>query len=344
MTDIALPYDLCPSKVTWTLDRNVADVESPFSRVNQAQGRPGDRWRAAVTWDEMDGDKAHVLAAWLDQISKGRNYALLPVQQNDLSRSSLAVVSSLQSAWAAAGSLTGWTATNLRNPGVRGGFLCVTPTAVGAAYYERTITVTANGKYLLIFDVPDQPASYQITITDGASTPITLYDSGVSAAYGRQAVLLASTTSSMVVRLSALGGPAAITLYGDISLAKAVSSGGGSAGQKVISNLVGLPVSDYSGLKHFVAGQFVTVKTSAGFELKRAALNTDLQTSSTFGVGVRAGSFFAFEPALRGNVAGLDVMVFLEPWCRMRLAKRESSASISAPLQHGFSVDFVEEL
>lgn len=346
MTDIALPYDLCPSKITWTLNRNIAVAESPTSRVTQEQGRAGDRWQATVNWENLIDGRAYALASYLDQVSKVGNYALLPVLHNEL-RSDFTKTESLllTQGWTKPAELAKWgVATNLyarivtshlhlRNLGSTPGPL------------SRQLPVVPNYPVAIVLDIPAYlGAGWRLFANSGATALLDVGGSGVSG-MGRKTFQVIPTTTLLTINIyaSQSATPFAQQDFGDLQVYQVTRSEGASAGATVMG-VKGQYTGDGIEAEAFKAGQFVTLETSAGFELKRLLEDVrPIGGAVENGVSVYAGGNGVFEPALRGAVA-FNSTVYHHPWCRMRLASRASSADISAPLLHGFNVDFIEQL
>ena len=107
-TSLIAKHELGPaSKVSLTLDRNVAVVESPFTRTAQRQIRGGARWRATLDYDPYTGEEVDHMVAWMDRVSRGD--ALVSLDNDANVEGGTFVPVELGSSWAAG--TTGWTST-----------------------------------------------------------------------------------------------------------------------------------------------------------------------------------------------------------------------------------------
>jgi len=347
VTDIALPSGLCPARVTWTLERNRALEESPYSRVAQTQGRPGDRWRATVSWPVLYGDDPYVLATWLDQVSKVGNHALVPVAQNDMTgtESGSTAFADLVKPWRE-NQFTGWVGQNLLTPPyLDGPQVVVFGNQNPPAYIAKGFSVTPLASYVLMFDVPVLGGPFRVTVFDGQGILFDVGGPGGSTAYGRQLARVFPRDSSLTIFLYSSNDSAAFkkAIYGDIVLYRSYSQQSSvAAGSSLFQVQGGINQAPNSG---FRSGQFVVIPTTQGNELKRLRNSVQMVSGGSLNglVNSHVGDTY-IEPPLRGSVANQAAIYHHKPWCRMRLATAVSSADITPPLLHGFSVDFVEEL
>ena len=351
MTDIAFPTLIGGAQLDWKLERNVTQLSNPLSKTIQRVVRGGDRWRATVQIPVLVGDEAARVCAWLDQISRGDNAGLVPVFQNDTTsvESGGTYFAEMQASWRNRAPALDWTSVNLvSTPYVSGLYANLYSGATAGAYMQRTFTVIANLPYNVVLDVPAQVTPGSMVVGNAGFSTI-YYDGRPAPASGRIAITVVPTTSALSIQLAPANGTTtfAQSLFGDLSISRAyvaqsVSAAGannvqiiGSDNANVVANLV----------PAFKAGQFLTITTSKGFELKRLQNPVETITGSVLNTIAVSGSGRAyFEPALRGSVAINAGIKHLVPWCRMLLASPTSQSNVTPPLRHAFSFDLMEDV
>lgn len=341
MTDIAFPSLIGAAQLDWRLDRNVAVFTNPISKTVQRVARGGDRWHATVTVPTIQGSDAARVSAWLDQVSRGDNWGLVPVFQNDTTgtESASANFSSLQGPWATAG-LTGWSATNCIQNYVSDGMLVLFSGSTAPGYISKTFTVVVGAPYEIIVDTPPQSGNNRITAICGSTV---LSGDAAAPVYGRRRIIVTPTTTAMTVFLYAGGDTDTFSraVYGDLSITRAFTiETAAAAGSTELLVQGGLDGTD-----NFKAGQFVCISTTAGMELKRVMRTVRMIGGVTVnGININHFGRLSIEPALRGSVAASEAINHVSPWCRMQLANPSSQAVIGPPLRHGFSVELIEDV
>lgn len=357
MSDILFPPGLAPRRVTWTLERSVATFESPLSFASQRVARSGARWRASIEMPPLNAEDTGLLNAWLDQISRADHVGIVPVFQNDRAGtdSEQALFGNPQPAWHEPGAFTGWSALNLTQSPVLAGrdLLVVANGATGPAAqarYQKTFTVLPDVPHTIIVDVPPQAAPGGLGISNGSGSSLYV-DTRSAPAVGRQVFTVTSNDTGFRVQLYAAGGQTnfAQSLFGPVQVVRSyVVQTAASAGATSLTLIgpdasAGNPYRVTNLVRALKPGQFVTVRRASGaVELKRVRLAADALIGALFGATSVAVGPLAFEPALSSALAVNDRIVTHAPWCRMRLAEPNSSATIDAPMFGGFAFDLVE--
>ena len=343
MADIAFPSPLCPRRVTWTLERAVATFESPLSFASQRVARAGARWRASVEMPPLDAADSFALSACLDQVSRADNVLLMPVFQNTLaSEAHIQLGANKLRSWAD-GELTagGWVPAANLYPSVQSGYLRLQAFG-GTGALSRSVTVAASQAHVVVVDLPVFSSGWIVVVRTGASFATLLYDSSAVGPLspGRLVIPVVPTTTALQISLFNTVSTSAEVTYGDVAvyqcaLSNATAAAGATAFQmQGYGNYSGAPTAGFSLLK---AGQFFSVRTTRGVELKRAGKDIMLQGSG--GGPVTVATYF--EPPLRGALASAEPVLHL-PYCRMRLAEPNSAVTIDAPNFGGFAFDLVE--
>lgn len=345
MTDIAFPSGLAPSSMEWRLERNVARFESPTSRAVQTVARGGDRWHCTLTMPQLTGEDAGILVAWLDQISRAEHCGLLPALHNRLTSKFAVGAPPLLSSWRN-GELSNWTVLSTVRARVAGGRLVLRNLADPAASIRRAVATAIGATYVLIVDIPTYTASCRVVI--GTSNFSSVFVQSVNPPAGRLILKFVATTASTGVSLQA--GPGVSpgeydeATFGDVLLFRVLETDtAASAGTAAIS-LLG---DDYDGSTsdQMSIGQFFSVVTTAGIELKRSLKAVSGLEGVTYnGRAVNGGGQCAFEPALRAPVALNAAIIHSQPWCRMRLADANSVSTISAPNFTGTTIELIEDV
>lgn len=343
MADIPFPPGLAPRRVTWTLERAVATFESPLSFASQRVARAGARWRTSIEMPPLEAPDSRLLSGWLDQVSRADNCGLVPVFQNTLaSEAHIQLGANKLRTWAD-GELTagGWVAAANLFPSVQSGFLRLQAFG-GTGPLARSVTVAASQAHVVVVDLPAFSSGWVVVVRTGASFATLLYDSSAVGPLspGRLVIPVVPTTNALQVSLFNTVSTSAEVTYGDVAVYQCALSNSAAAASATAfqmqgyGNYSGAPTAGFS---LFKLGQFFSVRTTRGIELKRAGKDIMLQGSA----GGPATVATAFEPPLRGALAMNEPILHL-PFCRMRLTEPNSSATIDAPLFGGFAFDLVE--
>ncbi len=337
MTDFLHPPGIVPMSMAWQLQKNQSKATNPYSNTGPRNDRGGDLWTATVDYAPLVGEEAALMHACLHQISKAGNAILMPVFQNDMAgmESATATFANMQAPWREAGP-TGWFAVNLlETPRVVDRLLEVygNGTSAGGNYIYRTFTVVPGAFYQLCVDVPQQSAPGTMYIADGGTGVATI------TGYGRLSTIVSPTAATLTVSLTtSVFFP---TYYGDFQIARVMTlESASAAGAFEVVTLGGLNDT----LSNFKVGQFVNVRTTAGYELKRVIRTVrQIGRVTVNGVGVNHVGRMPIEPALRGSAAQYAAIVHNAPVCRMILSPGPIGSTISAPLREGFRLQFIEE-
>ncbi len=343
MTDIAFPSGLVPSSMEWRLERNVARFESPTSRAVQTVARGGDRWHCTLTMPQLTGEDAGILVAWMDQISRPDNWALISPLHNLMSgtESASAAFSNLQPSWRNGG-LSGWNWGNLVfSPYTSGGTVVIYSNQNPPVYIQKSFAVVAGAYYLITLDVPPQLSNTRLT---ASSCSTVLISALASRTYGRLRWLVAAAAAEMLVTIYSGSDTDSFSqaIYGDLSIVRvnlvqsAVSTG---------TNDMDCFGGQNESINMFRIGQFISLLTINGIELKR--LTRDVRQIGGIvynGLTVNHRGHCQFEPALRAPVAQYNPVVHLNPVCRMRLADANSVSTISAPNFTGTTIELIEDV
>lgn len=332
MTDIALPYDLAPSQIDWRLVRNVAVAESPISRSVQRQARPGDRWQATLRWDVLDRRRASALAAWLDEASRADREALIPAYGTERLRGAYAANgrAAMTRPWHAQGEMAQWVfPAGLSSAlGTRGARLWQTDATL--RYAERTFTLPQSARVAVTADLPAVTLwGAIIELRQGGSTVASATYTPAQAATAGRALVASGTlpagTASVRLAIQAIPGEME---FGDVLAQMALSvSAIASPGTRSMN------VTGASGTPALVAGEMLTVQTSAGWELLRVTHDA---------YAVSSPMTIYFEPALRGTLAAGAAVLVAYPFARMRVAESASAATYEGPVKSAFALDLVE--
>lgn len=346
MTDIAFPSELAPASMDWRLERNVTTLTNPLSKTNQYIGRGGDRWRCTLTMPTLNDVDAGILTAWLDQISRADNWALInPFQSLAAGTESGTSFIDMNGSWRsqvnAAGTFPNWNQNNLLLPGyLNAGYASIYGNATTPASMTRNFTVVVGAYYLVAVDFPPQEFPGRIRVKCGSTV---LFDSGSVSMPGRIVALVSPTTTTMQVLLYAgFDGTAyANTFYGDVSVARAYTvEQAAPAGLNTIV-IQGAQTTSAS----LRVGQFVSIPSSAGYELKRLTRDVIQVGGGTLnGISVNHAGRMAFEPALRGAVAVNAAIQHVDMVCRMKLATPSSISQVSAPNFTATTFELIEDV
>ena len=349
MTDIVWPPGLLPSEMTWSLVRNQQRSRNPYSGTMQRNDRGGDLWSCRLQMPTLAEPDSGLLAAWMDQISRAGNAGLVPVFQNfSRGQSAAAAFAQLQAPWFERDASLDWTGqTLLATVYLRNRDLTLYASGSASAGTEarlsRSFTVAQGLPYLVTFDIPvqTQPGGYRIT--DGSTTLVDQRAAPPGA--GRFMHLVYPGTTTLQVFLYAETGQQAFasSRFTAVSVQRAfIAQTTANAGGTLV-NLFGAASAAVPSLTHGV-GQFISVQTSAGWELKRLISDIDMISSSTInGVSVLHQGRALVEPALRGTVSANAGTVHRDPVCRMILNEAVSAASVQAPLRSGFVFELIED-
>ncbi|MCK9194052.1 MAG: hypothetical protein M0P19_09305 [Nevskia sp.] len=343
MTDILMPPTLRPASMTWTLERNEARFESPTSRTVQRVARGGDRWRCTLQLPQLVDDDAGALNAWLDQISRADNAALVPVTQNALiGESAGTAFADQQILFANRQPALDWTSIGLLQPiYTRSGDAVLYAMTTSAA--RRIFPVTQGLPYEIIIDIPPQtfPGGYYISNVGGLD--INRRDAPPGAGEFRHLVIAGSANLTLFLYAGNGNQSYIPSHFRRVSVARVYLNEAAAA-----AGAVQLPI--YGGASGIVtrtlaAGQFFNVVSGAGLELKRVQADVDQIGAITLnGITVNHLGRCVFEPALRGPVPINSAISTLSPLCRMLLATATASSTISPPIRHGVTLELVEDV
>lgn len=344
MADIAWPSGLIPKRVTWTLERNIATSRSPLSGTTQRWARAGSKWRASIEMPPLNAADTSALTVCLDQVSRADNTLLMPVFQNVLaSEAHIQRGANKLRSWIDGELVSGgWVAASGLFPSVQSGFLRLQAFG-GMGAIARSVDVAASQAHVVVVDLPAFSSGWVVVVRTGAGFSTLLYDSSSVGPLspGRLVIPALPTTNALQISLFNTISNSAEVTYGDVAvyqcaLSNATAVAGATAFQmQGFGNYTGAPTAGFSLLK---LGQFFSVRTTRGVELKRAGKDIMLQGSG--GGPVTVATYF--EPPLRGALANSEPILHL-PFCRMRLAEPSSSVTIDAPLFGGFAFDLIEE-
>jgi len=342
MTDFIHPYGIVPESMEWTRVRNQSESLNPYTNSGPVNDRGGDLWGLTADYAPLVDQDADLFYPWLDQIGKAGNRALIPVFHNrmDGTECASAAFAQMQGPWRDVGA-AGWTGTNLlEGPRVVDRTLLIYGNGTPVGFIYRDFTVVVGAYYQVSVDIPQQSGNVRITIFSGATALVT---TGANTVYGRRTHIVTPTSSNLRVFLYSGGDTDAFSsaFYGDLQISRVFSvQVASAAGTESLVTLGGLN----GNLDNFRVGQFVSIPTTAGYELKRIGRTVRQIGGTTInGVNVNHVGRMPIEPSLRGSVAQYAGIIHHNPVCRMRLAQGPIGSRISAPLQHGFRLQFLED-
>jgi len=356
MADLIFPPSLAPRRVTWTLERNVATYTSPYSFTSQRNdlGRAA-RWRATIEMPPLPPDDAALLSTWLDQISRGEHVGLVPVAQNDVAGTEVATSTfqSQQAPWLARAPSLDWTSGGLVSPlYLSDGNVVIYSGGSPPGYMDRLFAATSGLPYTMIVDVPEQITAGRISVNNFDNS-LSFFDTGPGRPVqpGRYVTSLFPADSSGIrVYLNAGDNAQSFirSLFGNLSFTRTyVTSAAAASGSNILSIRGGAFGNIVNNIyrRAMKQGQFVMVRSSRGYELKRIKASVDLIVGGSLnGNSATVDGRMIFEPALRGAVASNAAVIHNDPWCRMRLATSESTAVVDAPNFSGFTFDMLEDI
>lgn len=349
MADLIFPPSLLPTRVTWTLQRNVATYTSPLSYASQRNDvNRSARWRATIEMPPLAADEAALLSTWLDQISRGEHVGLVPVFQNTaLSRESgFPAFVDLNSAWTAQPTLSAWTQSGLIGPAyVSNGQVAMVRAGAPMGFITRSFAVTSQLPYYFASDVAPQQTPGGVVVGNGGNT-ILYFDNRGAPVIGRSSGVVYSSNAAIQVTLDVSTAFRA-SRFASFRLHRCyITEVSAAAGSYAVQINGGDPANAVANIvRMMAAGQFFAIQSSRGWELKRATLGAEGITGSAINGVATAGSCqLSFEPALRGSVSANAGVAADQPVCRMRLATPESTAVVDAPNFSGFTFDLIEDI
>jgi hypothetical protein len=326
--EIALPAIPGVSALNWTLERNVAVFESPLTKASQRLSRTGHRWRAQLRFPLYNLNDAGVLAAWMDQISRGDRWLWLTPPQNSV-RGNWNPADLITNGTFVGDATTGWTG-NAAALSVNARRMKVLTSSQGHA--TQNVTMEAGKPHALLVDgyVGNSSTSY-IDIRRQSDSVVEGTSGG--ALPGRFALILAPSVAPMTVLLNVnTAGAGKYIFFGGVSLTRCLQVAGGSqTGTRL--NVDGGPASVNAALR---AGEFVSVLVGTLYQMVR--LTEDFDTDSS-GAGT-----LVFEPALRAAPADDAAVIVRNPFARFRIADSVSSQAVEAPNFSGFTLDAIEDV
>ncbi|WP_428309247.1 hypothetical protein [Hydrocarboniphaga sp.] len=321
-------------KVTLTLERNGVVNESPLSRAVQRIVRQGDRWRAAISWPPQQGVDAGLMAAFLDQASDFGNWFCVDAPrliQGAWSTPNLVPEGDFQSGlstWNKSGDATGSLSINARKLRISNG--------TAETFARRNGIPWVAGKPLVAMADLVQPWTtsrwgIRVQETAGGSATAALSFSASTRGLLTYTPAAGVTGGRLDLRTqTATAGDRSV--FANASLARCLLvSGAGQSGSQI--NVNGCDPNIAGAL---AAGQFVTIVTPAGFELKR--LTDDFDADGN-GAGI-----LCFSPSLRQSPADGAAIVVHAPFMRAYMPAGVSAGDIDAPMNYGFSIEALEDV
>lgn len=322
---VAYPGHLV-EQVVLTLLRSGVSVESPLSGAIQRLVRQGDRWKADITLPIYQDRQAGMLATFLDQLSRYDRWAYISPPAFGLGTASITnavtngdLMTNATTAWSGNGASISANAQKL----------VITNSAAAEGYAIQSVNLSA-GSWCFVGDCCPTGGS------PGLNARMELRDGGGSLVAGTSwteagRILLRTQIGSsgtyflrIYTNSSVNGLSVAVDniAYYPTPSANATASAGATT-IALVTNSVGT----------MLAGEFVTISTSAGYELKR--LTDDYAANNTP---------IYFEPALRGSVSVGAPILYAAPFFKAVLSEQESVTTISAPNIHGFTIAVTEDV
>lgn len=331
MTIHALPAIPGVASLDWKLDRNVAELQSPFGRTLRRVIRAGDCWKASFRFPLYNDDDAGVLTAWLAQISAGDAHWWATPPQNAV-RGNWSPADLASNGTFLSGATTGWSATS-STLSVNARRLKVKNTGAAAGRAAQNITMEVGKPHVVILDgYRGIATSAQVTV-NRQSDGVAEANSGVVTVPGRIVLLATPTVAPMNLRL--LVGTANSgddVLFGGVSVTRCLQiAGAGQTGSRI--NVDGGPASVNGALK---AGEFVCFLGGTLYQLVRLVEDFDTDSSG-------AGTLVV-EPGIRTSPADNAPVIVRYPFVRFLVDEHMAAESVNAPNLRALAIDGVEDV
>lgn len=331
MIVVGLPQGIKGAEsLTFSLERNDARPVNPLGNTVQNLIRSGYRWRAGLHVPLRETEDSAVLAAWLDQVSRGDRQLYLTPPQNSV-RGNWNPAELIVNGTLLNGVTSGWTAEN-STLSVNARRLKVQATSTAAAYAKQQLSgAEANKPHVVIADfMPGSGTTGALEIIDSAYAVIE--QSQQLTFQGRAVVLYYPSSTTPWLRVTCNDGVSGHdTKWNNISSSRCLLvNGGGQTGTSL--NVDGGPVSINAALK---VGEFVTLRTKNQWQMVR--LTEDFDTDAS-GNGV-----LRFEPALRYAPLDGAPIIVRNPFTRFMMANDVSAAAINVPILGSYNFEVVED-
>jgi hypothetical protein len=316
---------------------------NPLGNTLQRVVRSGPRWRATVEYPTLAGQDARLMAAFMDQASRGDRWIFLPVPQAETA-GNWSINNLITNGDLSDESISGWTAgysgslsNNARRLKVSNGSTG-SPTEDGAAL--QNVTMEAGKPHILLASAfPGNGEAVSATI-DRQSDQVDEATTTNMTAPNLIALSVTPTVAAMRVNLynrSQL--TEGYVYFGNVSLARCLLvNGSQQIGNKL--RVDGGPTSASSptlGVNAALkAGEFVCFRGGNQYELKR--LTSDFDTDTT-GAG-----YLEFEPFIRTAPSDNEPVIVYKPFVRMILAQHTSAHAIDTAKHYGFVLELVEDV
>lgn len=333
MRSIGFPDSICPAALTWVLEHMVSTFASPVGGTMQRQVHDGDRWRCTLQAPPLRGYGGGLLAAYLDEISRGDRFMYLS-PAHSRARGLWLPDELVTNGDFANDTTDDWTPLAGTSIGVNGRRLKVQNTGAAAGHAQQAIVTEANKPHVLIADLYEGSVNdlqVDIRINGGAlleSLPFT---------QGRIALMFYPTTASTLLQLG-VGTSVAndYVYYGNISACRCLTvNGTDQTGTELM--VENGPISTDRALS---VGEFVTVQAGDRWQLVR--LKEDFDTDSS-GAGT-----LRFEPALTGSPPDGFPVIVHKPFSRFVLATPQNAEAITpgggGEVIRGITFDAIEDL
>lgn len=339
MTDYAWPASIIPSASAWRLMANTAAFVSPLTGATRTVGRGGDRWACTLTVNNAGEADRAVLSAWLARLRGQTHRVKLPEhalrRRGSFATGELLVNTTFDTTAGWSSSDTGEIVISADTGAVRSTRVAATVTR--AVRHDAAITTTANARYLLRAHAIAGKGTPRWSLRLGTTTGATdIVNSSTFAAEGsgHVATIVSGTTVYASIGDVFTGKVAGdYQLFARPSFARCLIVNGGSQSGSALWVRGALPAST-AGL--LLMGDFVSVYTSAGWELKQLTQNFDSDAS--------AYGNLVFTPPLRGVPDDDAPVAVHDPYGAFLLVDNTVGWSNVPGRRSSFSVDFVEDI
>lgn len=319
------------ASLDWKLDRNVAELQSPFGRTLRRVIRAGDCWKASFRFPLYNDDDAGVLNAWLAQISAGDAHWWASPPQHSV-RGNWNPADLVSNGTFLAGASTGWSASSsVLSVNARRLKLMNSGAANGRAIQNPVTITDLNKPHVFIADIHRGNVTAAIVqLRNDANA------NEVSQAYTAptRAVLLwtPATAASRVHLVCNTTVANDYVLFSGISVTRCLQvNGAAQTGNRL--NVDGGPSSVNAALK---AGEFVCFLGGTLYQLVR--LVEDFDTDSN-GAGT-----LVIEPGIRTSPADNAPVIVRYPFARFKVDAHMAAESVNAPNLRALAIDGVEDV
>lgn len=332
-TFISVPAGLGYESLNWTLMRNKVRAQSWLGKTSQEQARPGDYWKASVTFSKETGRDGLLLTKFLEEASVAGARIIIDAPQMRLGAWStpemlVNYILDTTANWAGLGS-GGVFSVNARrflitSGGSSYGPYSDSPTTGGVPHAALGDAIPGLGSTQWRLELREQPSNVLLETVDATA------GGRIIAA----TTLSAGATHTRAAYRNRSTGAGSKVLWGNPSVGRCLLVNGASqVGNRL--NVSGGPANVSAAM---LAGEFVTVEMGIGTsQLLRLVDDFDADGS---GLGE-----LRFEPTLRASPASGAAVIVHKPYSdRMILTQGHAPVDIRAPMTYSTTVEFEEDL